>query len=374
MRLVYISIASIPSRTANSIHVFKMCQEFSKTGNDVTLLYPSKLNIETNIHDIYNFYGVEKIFNIKKLYYPEFRGKIFIYVLFALLNVAKIKPDIVYTRNIYSAFLCSLFSFKTVLELHQDVSDFGKIALRLFTVLIKFKSLIKIVVITKSLKSHLVKKYRIDPEIIHVAPDGADLISENLKPIEKIFLNKRIQVGYTGHLYKGRGINLIQDLAKNCQWADFHLVGGNKIDILKWKNKSHNIKNITFHGFVPQSEIKRYLISFDILLAPYQLKVSVSSNTNISTENWMSPLKVFEYMSARKPIICSDIKVLREVLKNDVNCILCPPDKLECWLDGLNKIKNDKKYSFKIAKNAFTNLVENYTWNKRAKGIEKNII
>ena len=121
MRLVYISIASIPSRTANSIHVFKMCQEFSKTGNDVTLLYPSRLNIETNIHDIYNFYGVEKIFNIKKLYYPEFRGKIFIYVLFALLNVVKIKADIVYTRNIYSAFLCSLFSFKTVLEIHQDV-------------------------------------------------------------------------------------------------------------------------------------------------------------------------------------------------------------------------------------------------------------
>tara|TARA_Y100001954_G_C15765023_1_gene581304 strand:+ start:525 stop:1652 length:1128 start_codon:yes stop_codon:yes gene_type:complete len=374
MRIVYISTASIPSRTANSIHVFKMCKEFSKNGNDVTLLYPSKQNIETNIHNIYNFYGVEKIFKIKKLYYPEFRGKIFVYVFFALLNVAKIKADIAYTRNIYSAFLCSFFSFNTVLELHQDVSDFGKIALRLFRVLVKFKSLLKIVVITKSLKLHLVKKYKIDPEIIHIAPDGADLIRKNLKPIKKIILNKRIQVGYTGHLYKGRGINLIQDLAKNCQWADFHLVGGNKMDIMKWKNKSQNIENIIFHGFVPQSEIKKYLISFDVLLAPYQSKVSVSSNSNISTENWMSPLKVFEYMSARKPIICSDIKVLREVLQNDVNCILCPPDKLECWIAGLHKIKNDKKFAFKIAQNAYSSLVENHTWHKRAKDIEKNII
>lgn len=373
MRLVYVSTASIPSRTANSIHVFKMCQEFSKTGNDVTLLYPNKQNIETNIEDIYNFYGVEKLFNIRKLYYPSYKGKIFIYVLIVIFNLLKIKPDVVYTRNIYSAFLSSLFSFKTVLELHQDVSDFGKIALGLFKVLVKFKSLLKIVVITKSLKLHLVKKYSINQKLFHIAPDGADLISEKIKPIKKIFLNKRIQVGYTGHLYKGRGVKLILDLAKKCKWADFHLVGGNSKDILYWKKKSLNINNLIFHGFVPQYEIKKYLISFHVLLAPYQSKVSVSSNNHISTENWMSPLKVFEYMSARKPILCSDIFVLREVLENNYNCILCQSDNLKSWENSLKKIKNDTKFSFNIASNSYETFKENYTWNIRALNIIKTI-
>ena len=40
MNLVYISNSIIPSRTANSIHVMKMCQAFADNGHDVVLLAP----------------------------------------------------------------------------------------------------------------------------------------------------------------------------------------------------------------------------------------------------------------------------------------------------------------------------------------------
>ena len=36
----------------------------------------------------------------------------------------------------------------------------------------------------------------------------------------------------------------------------------------------------------------------------------------------MSPLKLFEYLASGTPILCSNIKVLREVLKNQYNSIL----------------------------------------------------
>ena len=42
MKILYISKSTIPSRTANSVHVMKMCQAFSDIGHDVVLLAPIK--------------------------------------------------------------------------------------------------------------------------------------------------------------------------------------------------------------------------------------------------------------------------------------------------------------------------------------------
>ena len=49
------------------------------------------------------------------------------------------------------------------------------------------------------------------------------------------------------------------------------------------------------------------------------------------TAAWMSPLKVFGYMAAAKPILCSDLPVLREVIEDGRNGILVPPDDPAAW-------------------------------------------
>ena len=62
--------------------------------------------------------------------------------------------------------------------------------------------------------------------------------------------------------------------------------------------------------------------SADLLLMPYQSKVSINSN-NFDDEisKFISPLKMFEYLATGIPIISSDLKVLREILVNQK--ILC---------------------------------------------------
>ena len=62
MKILYISKSMIPSRTANSIHVMKMCQAFSDNGHEVVLLAPNiKNKSETDLKDVYGYYGVKKI-------------------------------------------------------------------------------------------------------------------------------------------------------------------------------------------------------------------------------------------------------------------------------------------------------------------------
>jgi len=50
-----------------------------------------------------------------------------------------------------------------------------------------------------------------------------------------------------GHLYDGRGIELIFDLAGQMPELDFHLVGGSDEDLLYWQSVGRKT-NIFFHG------------------------------------------------------------------------------------------------------------------------------
>ena len=45
MKIAYISKSFIPSRTANSIHVMKMCSALAENGHEVTLLAPNFKNV-----------------------------------------------------------------------------------------------------------------------------------------------------------------------------------------------------------------------------------------------------------------------------------------------------------------------------------------
>ena len=83
MKILYISKSIIPSRTANSIHVMKMCQAFADNGHEVVLLAPNiKNKVEKRCIQIsYEYYGVKKNFKIKKLWHPDLKlGCYFIFI------------------------------------------------------------------------------------------------------------------------------------------------------------------------------------------------------------------------------------------------------------------------------------------------------
>ncbi|WP_028573644.1 glycosyltransferase family 4 protein [Desulfonatronovibrio hydrogenovorans] len=366
MKIAYLSSSTIPSRTANSIHVMKMCQAFARNGHEVTLLAPDKRDdAEPNVPDPYAFYGVDKCFEIIKLPWLPIRGRGHIYGLLAGLKARSLKPDLVYCRNASGCFFASKLGLPVTFESHAPLEDSGPVSEWMFRRLLKSSRLQKLVVITHALKKYYQENYSCNGVQIQVAPDGADPVPEGTQPVDLPNKCERLQVGYVGHLYAGKGMEVVGQLALQCSWADFHVVGGLEKDISYWKENLGNSKNINFYGFVPHEQVSKYIYAFDVVLLPNQNQVEAhGGGGNIG--DWTSPLKLFEYMASGKAIICSDLPVLREVVEHEKNALLCPPDDVDEWVRALERLRQDKKLAKQLGKTAHDEFIKNYTWQARA--------
>ena len=261
-------------------------------------------------------------------------------------------------------YIATFLRNEVIFETHTPIYEVRNHNFFIFKRLIRSKYFKKLVVISQALKKmYLDNGYLSNPNI-QVAHDGADQVL-NFDVKADILGNKNsLKVGYVGHLYKGRGIELIIECAKQLKDVSFHIVGGLNKDINYWKNysKSLNISNIYFYGFIPPSKVSMYKNSFDILLAPYAKKVSVFGNSGDSSK-FMSPLKIFEYMSHKKAIIASDLPVLREILSSK-NSILVEPENIKDWINAIYTLRNFKNRQ-QISNNAFEDF-KKYTWKNRA--------
>lgn len=372
MKIVYIATSTIPSRTANSIHVMKMCQAFAQNGHEVTLIVPeNQANCEPGIEDVFDFYGVERCFEILNLPLLPVKGKGFVFGILAGRKAKGLQPDLVYGRNLPGCFSASLLKLPVMFESHAPIE--GSFYGAIFRMLIKRPTFRKLVVITHALKDYYSEQYPFLSEKMIVAPDGADPVPKNIKPVALPNKGKRLQVGYVGHLYPGRGIDVIYQLAERCPWADFHVVGGTNEDIDAIKTRIASLTNLRLHGFKPPAEVERYRIGFDILLAPYQRKVSVAGGGTTTTEKWMSPLKIFEYMAAGKVIICSDIPVLREILEDKQNAILCDPENIDLWEEALTILSENENVRIQLGETAQKDFARRYSWYSRAEKLLMDI-
>jgi glycosyltransferase involved in cell wall biosynthesis len=203
-----------------------------------------------------------------------------------------------------------------------------------------------------------------------VAPSGVDLERfENLPNPEPA----RCQLGLpsvptvvcTGHLYPGRGMDLYLQLAARMPQVNFVWVGGNPADVETWRGhaSARDIRNVTFTGFIRNRELPLYQAAADVLVMPYQSSVSGSSGGDIAQV--FSPLKMFEYMATGRPILCSDLPALREILTDDFACF-APVDDVDAWQAALERLLSDRASSNQLARAARLE-VKRYSWLERSR-------
>jgi len=367
MEIVYPANCVLPSRSANTMQITKMCQAFVEHGHDVTLLVPDHASNEAEVDDIYEFYDVDPCFEIRKVQRPPLSSVgTFLVNYWMGREAAAMDPDLVYGRTVVSCYFAARAGTRTVLETHSPVreSRFGRVLDGFFRRLTKQPSFDYLVVISDALGNYYQANYPRVADRIVLARDASDPIDDSVEPAELSETDERLQVGYVGHLYQGRGMGLIAELAERLPEVDFHIIGGDPEDISYWKERLSSLWNITFHGFVPPSELDSYRLAFDAQLAPYQWDLETNAGHN--TVRWMSPLKLFEYMAAGRAIVASDLPAIREILDDGRTALLCNPEAPDEWEQALRRIDTDNELRESLGQRAQSKFLDRYTYEKRA--------
>ncbi|MFA6171565.1 MAG: glycosyltransferase family 4 protein [Patescibacteria group bacterium] len=370
MKLAYIFNVRLPTEKAHGIQVMKMCEAFSLNGAKVKLIIPARFNKISG--SPFDFYSVKKTFSIVRLacldilvfingrfgYLVEtltflISARIYLW-LYQLKNG---KPEILYSRE----ELIGLFFKNYFLEIHTLPARAG------FIHKLSWRRAKKLIVLTKMLKEELVKIGIPEGKIL-VAPDGVDLdifgIEISKKDArEKIGLpiDKKLAL-YCGsfYLYGWKGVDVLLSAIKYFS-PDITavLIGGRKEDIEEIK-KNYPQENLILFEHQPHGQIPYFLKAADVLILPNKKGDPIS-------EKYTSPLKLFEYMAAKRPIVASDLPSIREVL-DEKNSFLVEAGDPKSLAEGIKEVVGDQNFGEKKSSQAYDR-VKGYTWKKRAEKI-----
>ena len=363
MRISYLFNSSTPSSNPGSIQVVNTCGALAELSHDIKLIVPDT-GLKTSLS---KFYGIKKSPKLIRLkFFNKFPLGInyYFFSLCAIIYGLLINTEIYITRNFFTLILLNLLKRKVIIEVHHNLDSESRLVRFFYRNFDIFnnQNIIKIIVITNSVKKFLINNFKIDKKKIDIISSASSL---NFK-FKKLKKNKKYNIGYFGSLDKSKGSNFIISLSKIDKMNNYFIYGGKPEEIQKFKKDIP--KNLKIYPSVAYSKIKTYLSKMDILLMPSNTKKLRSSGGIGNIAKFTSPLKLFDYLASGKLIITSNLKVFQEILKDKNNCIIINKLDKNIWKNRINKVKHQLLIVNKIKKNAYI-LSKNYTYKKRAKKI-----
>jgi glycosyltransferase involved in cell wall biosynthesis len=393
MKLACVTTVRIPATTANSVQVMKACAALGENGHDVRLWVPGFASLqvaglETERHQTFKpsnlqtLYGLSTSFPVEHLPARP-RLKRYDFCWNAVQAARRWGADAVYTWAIQAGVFALLRKLPVLLELHgPPEGSLGPLLFRLFLALPGKKRILPISQALLNLLTPYGTRYTLHapakastPKLanasvsIVISPNGVELARfANLPlPVEarqQLGLPERLTVGYTGHFYAGRGMELMAELAHRLPGVQFLWVGGNPEDVETWRGRltAQGITNVILTGFIENSRLPLYQAAADVLIMPYERVITGSGGGNSAA--YCSPMKMFEYMACGRAIISSDLPVIGEILTAS-NAVRCPPENADAWIRAITDLLNAPARRAALAAQALAD-VQRYTWQARA--------
>jgi glycosyltransferase involved in cell wall biosynthesis len=173
-------------------------------------------------------------------------------------------------------------------------------------------------------------------------------------------------VAYAGHLYKWKGVDVLLRALALLPHVRGVIVGGHPLerDLERVKHVARELNvndRVTFTGAVESSRVAAYLENADVLVLP---------TVDTPSARYTSPLKLFEYMAAGRPIVASDLTPIREIVEDGVSAALVAPNDPDALAAGIRRLLDDRSTGERLARHAFERAAS-FTWDRRAERLER---
>jgi glycosyltransferase involved in cell wall biosynthesis len=367
VRIACISTSKVPGITANALQLMKACEALVGLGHEVNLWIPDfggRLAWE-QLSEIYGLrlrFPIVRLAVIRPLRRYDFCWR-------AVRAAEQRRSDLLYVWPLQGAALGAARGVPTLLEMHDRPR--GLMGPWLFRRFLKGAGARRLLVTTKALEATLAESYGMAPiqRLSVHAPNGVDLeryqgLPAAVEARRRLDWPDKFTAVYTGHLYPGRGANLMFELALRNPAIEFVWAGGTEKAVREWRGRvsEEGLGNLQVLGFVPNARLPELHAAADVLLMPYGERVHVSGGLEVA--DFASPMKAFEYMAAGRPILSSDLPAIREIL-DEGTAVLLPPNAVDDWDRALRDLRSDPERRRQLGLRARERAKE-HTWIGRA--------
>ncbi|MFA4831563.1 MAG: glycosyltransferase family 4 protein [Patescibacteria group bacterium] len=230
-----------------------------------------------------------------------------------------------------------------------------------------------IITTSKKLKNLIIERFKTEPKKILPVYGGVDL-ANYAETVDRMELRKKFVlpldknlIGYVG-LFKTMGMEkglktMIEAATKLEIDKMMVFVGGKAEELTEYKNYADQLgvaEKCIFIGRVKPGEVAEFERAMDILVIPYPNRPHFRL--------YGFPMKIYEYMAAKKPIVYSALELAEEVMSDcgyafkadDAGALA---ETLKYVADGKNQAAVQKKVEIAFAK------LQQLTWRKKAENI-----
>ncbi len=327
-KLYILANARIPNKKAYAIQIAKMCEAFIENGHAIELVIPRthasrqlpfqdyyRLRVDVSVRVVggLDWYSGGKI--------PFALGSL-VYMVSSIWYLWREKwrgmTGIVFVVDMDSfSYMSLLFGpFPYAIEIDRMPATWlNRMAL--------WRSS-GIVCINREVRTDVLAITHLPPGLVIDSPNGVDptwfegLSKAEARRMLKIPADDRIAL-FVGRFWRYKGIEIFIDAAKRLTSTRIYLVGGTKEEFMKELDVHEIPSALHVAGECQHNEVPTWLAAADAL-------VMVGDKGHLHSGRYFSPLKIFEYMAADRPVIAADVPAIRAVV----------PDSLALWYESGN--------------------------------------
>jgi glycosyltransferase involved in cell wall biosynthesis len=272
------------------------------------------------------------------------------------------QADLVYTRNLWIAWLALLFGQRVVFDHYRPWPDQIPPLRRWIHSIFCNPQLIANI----SHSRYTLGKYLqlgISAEKLHCVHNGFDpqrlgapLTVEEAKRLIGIDSSTKTVV-YTGRINHKKGLELAIEAAKRVPDHLFLLVGASGHGTIE--ALAADTSNVRIVPWQQADALARYIFAADVLLVPPSAKPLAEFGSTVV------PLKLYLYLGSGRPIVAGDTPDIREILEDGRNALLCLPDSVDALVAGIQALTGDSSLARRLSEASLADSQE-FTWNARA--------
>ncbi len=385
MNILYLTNSRMPGEKAHAIQIMKTCAALAEHA-DVRIVHARRANRPwlRGVTDLQAFYDLPRDvprraipsldlfglvprlpFGRLRAYQIVFAIQMLTYHLALFPLLLRSKADVYYTRDSLTAALLILTdrggAGKVFYEAHSFPSSRMGMALQRWLA----PRLDGLIVLTDLLAQRYAE-FAIPSGRVTVIADAVDVEAFGVR--SKTAAREELGIGqhdylvmYVGQMYAWKGVETLVEAATLApEGVRIWLVGGTPEELPRIEKlvREPGAGRVKLVGYVPPTQIPAYLAAADVLALPNSGRAAVS-------RYYTSPLKLFEYMAAERPIIASDLPALREIIANEETALLVPPDDASALAAAVERLRADPALARPLAAYA-RSAVGAHTWERRA--------